>query len=116
MGNSSDQTEASVEEAKSLLARRGMEFSEDDFIRYVKSGRAETVDLYLRAGISPNMSLDGESALAASANHGHKQITQLLLDCGADPAGLVDGLKIGNTKRDIFCQAKRCSAHCRQGP
>lgn len=102
MTDSSIETDNSIAYFKKELARRGMTFSEEHFIRYVKSGRTDSVELYLRAGISPNTTLDGESVLAASANNGHKQITKLLLDSGADPIGLVDGLRIGTPTRDAW--------------
>ncbi|MBY0483846.1 hypothetical protein [Nitrosomonas sp.] len=97
-----NQSEALITAAKNELARRGMPFSEKNFIRYVKSGNANAVQLYLRAGISPNARLDTESALAASANHGHRQITELLLNAGANPVSLLDGLKISKSSRDVW--------------
>lgn len=90
----------SVDDAKDELASRGMPFSEEYLVRYVRSGRVDVVALYLDAGISPDASIDGESALAVSANHGHEPVTRLLLAAGANPMGIVDGLKSSTSSRD----------------
>ena len=80
----SDENQLEREGAKLELARRGIPYAEEHFLRHIRSGNCNVVTLYLRAGISPDATLDGESALAVSANHGHKPISKLLLDAGAD--------------------------------
>jgi len=85
-----------------VLDQRGIPFSEDNFLRYIRAGNVEMVDLYLRAGISPDATPDGESALAASANQGHKEIARALINAGAKPLGLLDGLKTGVSKKDLW--------------
>jgi len=85
-----------------VLDQRGIPFSEDNFLRYIRVGNVEMVDLYLRAGISPDATPDGESALAASANQGHKEIARALINAGAKPLGLLDGLKMGVPKKDLW--------------
>ena len=89
-------------EARETLSGRGLPFSEEQFLRHVRSGNLEIVRLYLRAGISPDARLDGETALAASANSGDFDVTRLLLDCGAAPIGLTDGLKTNQKQRDSW--------------
>ena len=85
-----------------VLDQRGIPFSEDNFLRYIRVGNVEMVDLYLRAGISPDAIPDGESALAASANQGHKEIARALINAGAKPLGLLDGLKTSVPKKDLW--------------
>jgi hypothetical protein len=96
----SDQIRSEREAAKLELTQRGIPFAEEQFLRHIRSGNREVVTIYLRAGISPDAVLDGESALAVSANHGHKEITKLLLDAGAEPLGIVEGLKAGKDRRN----------------
>lgn len=91
---------AAVDRARKELARRGLPFTEADFLRYVRSGNLDAVDLYLRAGISPNASLDGESALAAAVNHRHEKILHKLLAAGANPTRVTHGLKTSEKKTD----------------
>ncbi len=88
--------------AKAELVRRGIKFSEDYFLRYLRSNNIEVVSLYLQAGISPNSSIDGESALAVAINSGNKEIIKILLDAGAKPISLLDGLNTPNNHKDIW--------------
>jgi hypothetical protein len=89
-------------EARERLAARGIPFSENHFLRHIRSGNRAIVRLYIRAGMSPNTRLDGETALAASANAGHIDLTRLLLEAGADPMGLTEGLKIKKDGKDLW--------------
>src|SRR5262245_15780015 len=74
------------------LARRGIPFSEEHFLRQVRCGNLEIVDSMIRAGISPDAALDGESALSTAAKSGHRPVFELLLKAGADPVRAFDGL------------------------
>lgn len=48
--------------------------------------RAETLDLFLQAGVDPNTEdEDGDTPLMLSVRHGHYESARLLLDAGADP-------------------------------
>ncbi len=90
----------SADAAKEKLHNRGIPFSEEYFLRYIRSGNMDVITLYLDAGISPNATIDGESALAVSVNYGHKPLTKMLLDAGAEPMGILEGLEMGKPSRD----------------
>jgi hypothetical protein len=94
--------EDEIRTARAELDQRGVPFSEENFLRCVRVGNIDVVNLYLRAGISPDATPDGESALAASANQGHKEIAQALINAGAKPLGFFDGLKTGVPKKDLW--------------
>jgi S1-C subfamily serine protease len=79
-------------EARRELQQRGVPYSEEQFLRQIKSGNADLVGLFLQAGISPNAALDGDTAIATAAKAGHREIVGLLLKAGADPLGLLTTL------------------------
>jgi len=99
-----DETPESIAAAKARqdLAARGLPFSEEHFLRHVRSGNSATVSLYLTAGVSPNTRLDGETALAASVNAGHFGVARVLLASGADPSGLVEVLEKRRKGKDAW--------------
>jgi ankyrin repeat protein len=79
--------------AKAGLARRGLEFSENAFLDQVKAGEAETVRLFLAAGMSPDTGDRGYAALVEAARRGHERIALELIEAGArvdakDPYGV----------------------------
>jgi len=88
--------------AREELDRRGVDFSEEQFFRQVRSGNKGLVKLLLLAGVSPNAALDGETALAVAAKAGHKDIAQVLLKAGADPVCLVDGIATKGKSKDFW--------------
>lgn len=80
------------------LENRGIPFSEEQFLRQIRSGNKETVELFLSCGISPNTSLDGESAMAVAATAGFKEIVEILLKAGANPMALYDSVRSKQSK------------------
>jgi hypothetical protein len=90
------------ERARNDLERRGLSFSETEFLQHVRSGNKENVRAYLVAGISPDARLDQVSALAASINAGQPDITCTLLEWGADPAGFREGLETKPKRKDFW--------------
>jgi hypothetical protein len=88
--------------AREELDRRGVPFSEEQFLRQVRSGNKELIELLLLAGVSPNAALDGEPALAVAVQAGHKDIAQVLLNAGADPISLVDRLTTKERSKDFW--------------
>ena len=82
------------------LEARGIAFSEDEFIRCIREGRADVCELFLSAGISADASRDGEAAVVAAAKNDRKEIVRLLLAAGADPAPLADALRAGKSRKD----------------
>ncbi len=74
------------EAARAELQRRGIEFTEDEFVRYVIGNDIATVDLFLNAGMNPNAkNRDGNVALWFAAGKGHAEIVNKLLERGANP-------------------------------
>ena len=72
--------------ARVELERRGIKFTEDEFVNRVIDNDLATVDLFLRAGMNPNArNRDGNLALWFAAGKGHAEIVNKLLDYGADP-------------------------------
>jgi hypothetical protein len=88
--------------AREELDRRGIAFSEEQFLRQVRSGNKEVVQLFLSAGVSPSAALDGEAALTVAARAGYKDIAQALLKAGADPFPLVDSLQTKQKAKDFW--------------
>src|SRR6266446_7830296 len=88
--------------AREELDRRGIAFSEEQFLRQVRSGNKEVVQLFLSAGVSPSAALDGEAALTVAARAGHKDIAQALLKAGTDPFPLVDSLQTKQKAKDFW--------------
>jgi Trypsin-like peptidase domain/Ankyrin repeat len=88
--------------AREELDRRGVPFSEEQFLRQVRSGNKELIELLLLAGVSPNAALDGEPALAVAVQAGHKDIARVLLNAGADPIILVDRLATKERSKDFW--------------
>jgi hypothetical protein len=84
------------------LDRRGVPFSEEQFLRQVRGGNKEVVELFLLAGVSPNAALDSETALSVAAKAGHKEIAGALLKAGADPLDLVEGLQPREKSKDLW--------------
>jgi len=77
--------EPTDEEAVAELEAMGLEFNGKQFVEQVIQGNRLAVELYLRAGISPDMrSLGGTTALMAAADSGHDELVRLLVERGAD--------------------------------
>jgi ankyrin repeat protein len=66
----------------------------------VRSGNQDVVALFLAAGVSPNAEVGGETAVAVAAQAGRKEVVRALLDAGADPLPLVDGLHARHGRKD----------------
>ena len=73
------------EQAKKKLEELGIEYSEKVFFDNAKNGKADVVELFLAAGMSPNVK-DGQtwSPLMHAAEKGHVEVVQVLIDGGAD--------------------------------
>ena len=72
--------------AQKELDRQAISFTADHFVTHAKQGDAETVRLFLTAGMNPNVKdKDGMTPLLVAADKGHTATVQVLLEKGADP-------------------------------
>ncbi|OGU76818.1 MAG: hypothetical protein A2V93_00670 [Ignavibacteria bacterium RBG_16_34_14] len=75
------------EKARKELKRMNIEYTENSFIKYVEKGDKAIVDLFLAAGMSPNLKKSDyteEPILNIAAAYNHAEIVTLLLAKGAD--------------------------------
>ncbi len=74
-----------AEKARNALRQVNIEYTENSFIRYVEKGDKAVVDLFLTAGMSPNLrSSDETPILVIAALKGYDEIVKLLIAKGAD--------------------------------
>lgn len=86
------------EDARRALEQRGLTVDPDEFLRRIRAGDLEAVELFLTAGMHPDArDAKGLAALVAIAGNGGNEhqleITQRLLDAGAD-ANIDEGLAL----------------------
>jgi len=76
----------SQRKAREELAEIGIEYNEAAFLKCVEEGNTTAVNLFLAAGINPNVVEDeyGKTALMFAAERGYTDIIQVLLANGAD--------------------------------
>jgi hypothetical protein len=73
------------------IAALNLEFSTEDYFRSIEKGDKLTVDLFLKAGMSPNQELNMANGLMRSVplvtaiKQKHHEIIAMLLEAGADP-------------------------------
>lgn len=76
--------ELTREEARSQLRQKQLDFNKDAFIKSVNAGDLDTVRLFLKAGMSPDVRFrDGDTALMIAAGCGRAEIVEALLNGGA---------------------------------
>jgi len=79
------------EDACKQLATMAIEFTDASFFKYVKAGDREVVDLFLDAGVSPDIcDPDRNAAVVIAAQGGQKDVARLLLARGASPEPLLN--------------------------
>src|SRR5712692_316995 len=67
------------------LEHQGIPYNRDVFLREAANGNTAVVELFLAAGMDPNVrNLAHETALWKAAEHGHLDTVQVLLAKGAD--------------------------------
>lgn len=73
------------EKAKSELAKKNVAFDGVSFVQSVELGDVETVRLFLKAGMDPNVKGENErTPLHAAANFDYREIAEMLIAQGAD--------------------------------
>lgn len=78
----------SPEQARKELGQMNIDYTEDNFIKYIKRGDKVVVDLFLTAGMSPNLRNSVEDPiLIIAVSKGHAEIVKLLISKGADVNG-----------------------------
>ncbi len=83
--NSSPVTSQDELEARAKLAQKNILYSEKAFTEIVEDGDTSTVDLFLAAGMNPDVKdATGRTALINAASKGSNNISQKLLSGGAD--------------------------------
>ena len=74
------------EEARRELGRKKITYDTATFVGYARSGNQEVVNLFLQAGMSPNVTgPGGETPLQGAARFNREAVVKLLLEKGADP-------------------------------
>lgn len=71
--------------ARAKLREMGIEFSEQDFFNQVVQNRPETVNLFLTAGMDPNVAEEDKPVLLESCRRGFSEVGLTLIEAGADP-------------------------------
>ncbi|SMD15562.1 ankyrin repeat domain-containing protein [Sporomusa malonica] len=86
--NSRDQLEA-ANLPENQLARMGVGFTADEFVKYAGRGEKDITVLFIEAGMSPDSyrKNDGFTPLHAAAAYGRSVVVKQLLDKGADVNG-----------------------------
>lgn len=74
-----------AEKARLALAQKNIPYTERDFIENARQGSADTVALFLKAGMDPDVKInEGQTALEAATLANQSAVVKLLLDEGAD--------------------------------
>ena len=73
------------EDYRKIIEKKGMQFTQESFLKEVKAGSREHVELFIKAGIDINSrDKDGSTALMVASERGDVQMAQLLIQNGAD--------------------------------
>lgn len=78
---------------KDQLAEMGIDFNENSFANSVIQGNTKAVQLFLKAGMSPDINSDSLTPLLEAARRGHSDVAAALIKAGAnvnaqDPYGV----------------------------
>ncbi|SMC48751.1 ankyrin repeat domain-containing protein [Sporomusa malonica] len=74
----------SPEEARKDLSDKKIQYTEQSFVKAVEDNDANVVELFLEAGMSPNIITDNGNPLITAAASGNLEIMKLLIEKGAD--------------------------------
>jgi ankyrin repeat protein len=73
-----------IREAKAELVEMGTDFSEQSFYSQVIQNKLKLVNLFLEAGMDPNVVEDGMSVLLEACRRGYSEVGSALIEAGAD--------------------------------
>jgi ankyrin repeat protein len=71
-------------EAKDKLAQMGVEYSEQSFFSQIVQNQPEVVNLFLEAGMDPNVVEEEKTALLEACRRGYPEVGLALIEAGAD--------------------------------
>lgn len=71
-------------EAKDRLAEMGIEFDEQSFFSHVIQNQPEAADLFIMAGMDPNVAEGDRTVLLEACRRGYSEVGIALIDAGAD--------------------------------
>jgi ankyrin repeat protein len=71
-------------EARSRLAKMGVELSEQSFFSHVVRNKTEVVNLFIKGGMDPNVAMDDKTALLEACRRGYSGVGLALVEAGAD--------------------------------
>ena len=74
----------SPEDAKKELSDKKIQYNEQSFVKAVEDQKMEIVELFIEAGMSPNVVTANGSPLPTAAATGNLEIVKLLIEKGAD--------------------------------
>jgi len=74
----------SPEDAKKELSDKKIQYNEQSFVKAVEDQNMDVVELFIEAGMSPNVMAANGSPLVTAAATGNLEIAKLLLEKGAD--------------------------------
>lgn len=78
-------SEKEAREAKNRLAQMGIEFSEQTFFFHVVQNKPNVVNLFIKAGMDPNVAEEGKTVLLEACRRGYRREVGLaLIEAGAD--------------------------------
>lgn len=81
-------------EARKLLENKGIAFNEESYIRQVKTNCHENVELFLLAGMSPNVKNDdGKDVLILAIEKKAKETVKMLMKYDTDTDALIDSFE-----------------------
>ncbi len=73
-----------VREAKDKLAQMGVEFSEQSFFSHVVQNQPNMVNLFIKAGVDPNVAEENMTALLEACRRGYPEVGLALIEAGSD--------------------------------
>ena len=70
--------------AKETLNQKGIEFSDQKFYSHVIQNKTDVVNLFLQAGMDPDVAEDGWTVLLEACRRGYSEVGLALIEAGAD--------------------------------